>query len=125
MIKLIILARRKPGISFEEFDRYWSETHGAVIRGVPEFNRHIRRYVQSHRILEASSGFPSGVSDYDGVAELWFDDVEAMNRAFAEPRYLEVVRADELKFADIENCRLLVVHEQEQHRDPSFQPASR
>lgn len=125
MIKLIILARRKPGTTFEEFDRYWGERHGAVIRSVPEFNRHIRRYVQSHRVPGATSGFPSGVSDYDGVAELWFDDVDSMNRAFAEPRYLEVVRPDELQFADIEACQLLVVHEQEQHIDPAFKPATR
>ncbi len=50
-------------------------------------------------------------SDYDGVAELWFDSVDELNKAFNEPRYLEVIRPDELKFADLVNCVSIVTEE--------------
>lgn len=102
MIKLTIWAVRKPGLSHEEFDTYWRDQHGPLIRSVTEFSRHVRRYVQCHGI-EAGPGFGHS-SNFDGIAELWFDDVAAMNRAFAEPRYLEVIRPDELAFVDIERC---------------------
>ena len=36
-----------------------------------------------------------------------------MNAAFTEPRYLEVIRADELKFVDMERTVSLVTDELE------------
>lgn len=111
MIKLIVLVKRKQGMSSEEFHRYWNETHGSVVLGVPEFKRHLRRYVQSHTMEGANLDFPSGPSQFDGAAELYFDDVESMNRAFNEPRYLEVVRPDEQKFLDLDACQLMVTQE--------------
>lgn len=111
MIKLMILLKRRPGMSDEEFYRYWREDHGRTVMGTKEFSRHIRRYVQSPKKLGANSAFASAESDYDGVAELWFDDVDSMNRAFAEPKYLEIVRPDEHKFVDLDACRVLVVDE--------------
>jgi EthD domain len=42
------------------------------------------------------------------VEELWFDGIDELNRAFNEPRHLEIIRPDELKFADIANCVSMV-----------------
>lgn len=109
MVKIIVCAVRKPGMSFEDFDRYWREQHAAVIRSVPEFNRHVRRYVQCH--LAAQDTPFAGVGAYDGVAELWFDSVDDVVRAFNEPRYLEVIRADELKFVDLERSVSMITEE--------------
>ena len=109
MVKLIVCAKRKPGISHEEFARYWRENHGPLVKGVPEFIRHVRRYVQCHIL---SNSAPLGIgSDCDGVAELWFDSIDELNEAFSEPRYLELIRPDELKFADLGNCVSLVTEE--------------
>jgi uncharacterized protein (TIGR02118 family) len=109
MVKIIICAVRKAGMSFQEFDTYWRDQHATVIKSVPEFNRHVRRYVQCHLI---STDVPFATTGaYDGVAELWFDDVASLNKAFAEPRYLEVIRQDELKFADVERCMSFVTQE--------------
>jgi uncharacterized protein (TIGR02118 family) len=109
MVKLIVCARRKAGITHDEFGRYWRENHGPLVKSVPEFIRHVRRYVQCHIVSHA---VPLGASaDYDGVAELWFDSVEELNRAFTEPRYLEIIRPDELKFADLATCVSLVTEE--------------
>jgi len=96
-------------MSFADFDRYWRHEHAAVIKSVAEFNRHVRRYVQCHRV-ESAVPF-AGDAAYDGVAELWFDDAQSMQRAFAEPRYLEVIRADELKFVDLAGCISCVTEE--------------
>ncbi len=81
MVKLIFCLRRRPDITEEEFHRYWREEHGPLV------SRHasalgIRRYVQLHTergpvnaVLAASRGTPEA---FDGVAELWFDDAEAL-----------------------------------------------
>jgi uncharacterized protein (TIGR02118 family) len=109
MVKLIVCAKRKPGMTHEEFDHYWHENHGPLVRSVPEFIRHVHKYVQCHIV---SNSAPLGASsDYDGVAELWFDSLDELHRAFNEPRYLEIIRADELKFVDLANCRSFVTEE--------------
>jgi len=55
---------------------------------------------------------PFGIAaPYDGVAELWFDSVEAAEAAFREPKYLEIIRPDELKFADPLRCISFVTEE--------------
>ena len=111
MVKIIVCVVRKPGMGHEEFDRHWRNQHAAVIKSVPEFTRHVRRYVQCH--LTASDTPFLAAGPYDGVAELWFDDQAAMDAAFTEPRYLEVIRADELKFVDMERTVSLVTDELE------------
>ena len=102
MIKLTICAVRKFGMSHEEFDSYWRDVHGPLVKSVGEFTRHIRRYVQCHGI---PSAIPlGGEGPYDGIAELWFDDVASIELAFNEPRYLEVIKPDERKFVDLDSC---------------------
>ena len=109
MIKLIICASRKPGISRKEFSNYWRDKHGPLVKSVPEFARHVRKYVQCHL---AEDAVPFGIpGSYDGVAELWFESVEEASQAFKEPKYLEVIRPDELKFVDPHRCISFVTEE--------------
>ncbi|MDA0822012.1 MAG: EthD domain-containing protein [Proteobacteria bacterium] len=109
MIKITIFVVRKASLTFEEFDTYWREKHAPLIKSVKDFSRHVRKYVQSHR---ASSDVPfAQQGDYDGVAELWFDSVESLNTAFAEPKYMELIRPDELKFVDLDRCVSIVCEE--------------
>ncbi|MGH7916212.1 MAG: EthD domain-containing protein [Candidatus Binataceae bacterium] len=109
MIKLIICATRRVDISHEEFDSYWRDKHGPLVKSVSEFARHVRKYVQCHQVESAT---PFGVAGpYDGVAELWFDSVEEVAIAFSEPKYLEIIRADELKFVDPRKCISFVTEE--------------
>ena len=109
MVKFIICARRKAGLTRSEFNTYWLNNHGPLVRSVPEFMRHVRKYVQCH-LVAATSPF-GGEAPYDGVAELWFDNAEDIARAFNEPRYLEIIRPDELKFVDISNCISVIAEE--------------
>lgn len=111
MIKLIICASRRDDISFEEFDVYWRDKHGPLLKSVSEFARHVRKYVQCHRSVRS---VPFGIpGPYDGVAELWFDSVEDAAKAFREPKYLEIIRQDELKFVDPDRCISFVTEEVE------------
>jgi uncharacterized protein (TIGR02118 family) len=82
MIKTISLLTRKAGLSHEEFIRHWGEVHAPLAHAVPG----LRRYVQSHiRAEPTRPDIPTTEIAVDGIAELWFDDHAAMERAHASP----------------------------------------
>ncbi|MDP6688137.1 MAG: EthD family reductase [Alphaproteobacteria bacterium] len=82
MIKRISLLTRKPDLSHEEFVRHWLEVHGPLARAVPG----IRRYVQSHIQSETvRADIPATDIEVDGIAELWYDSVAAMEQSSATP----------------------------------------
>jgi len=82
MIKRISLLTRRLELSHDEFVRHWLEVHGPLARVVPG----IRRYVQSHIQGESvRADIPAPDMEIDGIAELWYDDVEAMERSSATP----------------------------------------
>ena len=82
MIKSLSLLVRKDGMTHEQFMKHWVDVHAPLARKVPG----IRRYVQSHMVDERARPDipPIGVA-VDGVAELWYDDREAMAAAMATP----------------------------------------
>ena len=119
MIKLTFCLRRRDGMTLDEFQRYWRDEHGPLVR------RHadtlgIRRYVQLHRrpspvddALRASRGGPE---PYDGVAELWFDSVDALAVAASSPEGQAAGAAlleDEQRFIDLEASPLWIGEEVE------------
>ncbi len=82
MIKIVGLLTRKEGMSHEAFVRHWFDVHAPLAHAVPG----IRRYVQSH-ITGARTRPDIGETDVevDGIAELWYDDLESLQRAAATP----------------------------------------
>src|SRR5712664_2236271 len=76
MLKLVFPLRRLPALSREEFQRYWYETHGPLVRRHAKALR-IRRYVQLHTLddpINAALRESRGAEEpYDGVAELWWE----------------------------------------------------
>ena len=79
MIKLVFCLRRLPHLSRQEFQRYWLESHGPLVRQLaPALG--VKRYVQVHTVTsafsEAMSRHRGAPEDFDGVAELWWDSVD-------------------------------------------------
>jgi uncharacterized protein (TIGR02118 family) len=117
MTKLVFCLRRLPHLSREEFQRYWIEQHGPLVRAHAAALG-IRRYVQTHTlehplndVLQASRGGPDG---YDGVAELWWDDPETLAAASATPEGRAASAAlleDERRFIDLARSPLFVALE--------------
>ena len=84
MIKSIGLLCRKPELTHEQFVKHWLEIHGPLARAVPG----VKRYGQSHIVGERTrADIPTLGTDaeVDGIAELWYDDADAMARAAATP----------------------------------------
>ena len=82
MIKSVGLLTRRDGLSHEDFVKHWFEIHAPLAHAVPG----VRRYVQSHILGERTRpDIPTTDVEIDGIAELWYDDLEAMERANATP----------------------------------------
>ena len=92
MIKLVYCIAKKPGLSDEEFFSYWREVHAPIGARIPG----IRRFVQSRRISVPGDAHRP---DYDGLAELWFDDAESLLRARQSPEW-KASTEDEANFID-------------------------
>ena len=92
MIKLVYCISKKAGLTDEEFFRYWENVHGPIGARIPR----LRKLVQSHRLTIPGDRYRP---DYDGMAELWFDDVEALLAARQSPDW-EASSDDEANFID-------------------------
>jgi uncharacterized protein (TIGR02118 family) len=104
MIKGIALVTRKPGMPDDEFHRYWREVHGPIATSITG----LRRYVQSHR---SAHDFPGFECPYDGVAELWFDDLATLAALPDDPAYIDGAQADEPNFIDTSKLVFLATRE--------------
>jgi uncharacterized protein (TIGR02118 family) len=118
VIKLVFCLRRKPGMTLAEFQDYWLNQHGPLVRGHAETLR-IKRYVQTHTLDDAATqqaiararGAPEG---YDGVAELWWENREDLAAGVATPEGRDASLAlleDERKFIDHANSPLWLAEE--------------
>lgn len=104
MIKSMVFFKRRPGMSVAEFQRYWLEEHPRVVKALPG----IRRYVQDH---PQSSAYRDGREPvFDGVAEVWFDDWEALRASGQSPAF-PAVMDDEAKFMDGASRKTLITEE--------------
>jgi uncharacterized protein (TIGR02118 family) len=121
MIKIVFCLRRKPGLSIAEFQDYWLNKHGPMVRQYGPLIG-MRRYVQSHRLTDpryVTAGVASrksGVEPYDGIAEAWFDDIEAVNAATSTQegkRIGSLFQADEHTFIDVKNTAMFYSEEYE------------
>ena len=93
-VKVLSLLTRKPGMEVAAFQSYWRTSHGPLAAKLPQ----TRRYVQCP---VRPSGYADGRTPrYDGVAEVWFDDFEAV-RASGNADVYRDVRADELRFLTV------------------------
>ena len=112
MIKLTFAVRRRTDIDPAEFHRYWRDQHGPLVRSLqPALG--IRRYVQTHRmetplndVLRVGRGT---LEPFDGVAELWWDDLDALVAAASSSEGSaagQTLLEDEARFIDLEQSAL-------------------
>ncbi len=118
MIKLVFCCRRKSGMSREAFQRRWLDVHGPLVRRLREHLPMMKRYVQSHTLPEAANEAlraSRGTSaPYDGITEVWFDDLASMGgdgeaALAASQQLLE----DESEFIDFEGSSVFLTEEHE------------
>jgi uncharacterized protein (TIGR02118 family) len=103
-VKLIFQLKRKPGWSLADGRKYWIDVHGPIVKKLPG----LRRYVQSH-LVDAAYAFAE--PKWDGVAQLWVDDAEAMQKLLGAKEFKEGAWLDGEKFLDLSIARSFVAQE--------------
>ena len=112
MLKLTFCLRRLPPLGLAEFQDYWLNKHGPLVRRLQPALGMVR-YVQVHRrsdpLGEGMRKVRGAPEPYDGVAELWWES-EASFRASgrtAEGREASrLLLEDEAKFIDLAHSPL-------------------
>ncbi len=94
MIKRMAMMTRRRDTSMADFNRYWLEVHGELLKQAG----HVHRYQQNPVLLE----IPCGVDTpppfrLDGVVELWFESEAEMRMCFESPAGRELP-VDEERF---------------------------
>ena len=117
MIKLIMCLRRHPNMTREQFQDYWKNNHGPFFMKNAGAMR-AKKYVQSHTVdtplnegMRSSRGM---LSEYDGVAEVWFESEEDLMEAMSSPEGQKLSSAlleDEGNFIDHSNSSAFIVRE--------------
>jgi len=114
MLKVLFNIKRLPHFSHAQFDIYWKDRHAPLVRANAE-TLGIRRYVQTATLdmpqaqsaIRASRG---GLNvEFDGSAELWWDDMEAHLSPRNTPegrKALEILIQDERRFIDFTQSQI-------------------
>ena len=73
MIKRIILLKRKPGLSPEEFREQYEGVHAPLVLNlIPTIRKYVRNYITTNAV-------PAGAvePEFDCITEWWFEDMES------------------------------------------------
>ena len=103
MIKLVYCITKRPDLTDAEFFDYWRNIHGPIGARIPG----LRRLIQSHAFVGQPELRPP---DFHGMAELWFDDLDALLAARQSPEW-QASTADEANFIDSTRVAHFITHE--------------
>jgi uncharacterized protein (TIGR02118 family) len=85
--KFMVLLKKLDEFSYEEFEKYFFETHLPFVKAIPG----LHGYTVNLRLREDNE------APYDAISEFWFDDREAFDKAMASPE-TEATLADASRF---------------------------
>jgi len=118
MIKYVYCICKRADLSDEEFHIYWRGKHSELIRSLAKAFRG-KKYIQSHTMntpinqeMIKSRGFDS--PPYDGVTEIWWDNMEDFLAGVNSPEGTEAAQkyiADEANFVDFSKSRAFLTEE--------------
>jgi uncharacterized protein (TIGR02118 family) len=111
MVKFVFCAKRKAGMTRQEFQDHWRNRHGPLFtKLLKEFGAH--RYVQCHTLdtpLHAAIREARGTAEeFDGIAEVWWESEQQFLAAVTAPRsqqWLSELQEDEANFIDLAASR--------------------
>ena len=103
MINAITIIKKKHNLTYENFQNYWKNEHAKIVTRSPL----VGTYVQSHPIYNDKLTFEDTI---DGIAEIWFEDTNAMRTLAATKEYKDI-QDDEKVFIDGSAVRLIIAED--------------
>ncbi len=85
-VKRMSFLRKRPEISFEEFQTQWFGLHATLVKRIPGLLGYRQNLVVDRRKNRFADDEDTTQIPIDGVVELWFEDSEAIDRGFRSPR---------------------------------------
>ena len=104
MMKMYTFFKRKPGMSVEDFQTYWSTGHAQLAVKMSGN----RKYIQNHTILSAYGDGREPI--WDGVPEAYFEDTSII-KELAKTQAYKDLRADEPNFMDVSTMAYIYTEE--------------
>lgn len=95
MIKRMGLFQRRQDLTPAQFSNYWAKKHSPLVLQMPKF----KSYTQNHTVdflPDFSSQHPSFA--LDGIAEMYWDNMEQMQEDFEQLNAIGALRQDETEF---------------------------
>lgn len=80
LVRISILSR-KPSLSSQDFAAEWHGRHAELLRALPGCRGYIQNLI-TDRFAKNGAQAPYEELPYDGIAELYFDDEQAMQLAY-------------------------------------------
>lgn len=113
MIKIIIVMKKRNGMSHEDFRNHYENFHAVLGRKYLGhlFEKYIRNYPSSNLDIDEDGG-----ETIDCITEIWLKDAAAlaqMQKIIAKPEVRAIFEADEKLFQDKPASRFLIVDEVE------------
>ena len=102
MLKFMVVIYKRSDFTHEQFREHLQGTHARLAKNLPG----LRKYVQNYACPDPKRNSPG----WDAVVELYFDDREAMEAAWASPQGA-ASDADLPAFADLSRTTWSVVEE--------------
>lgn len=114
MFKIVILIKKKNGMSREDFIHHYETSHSVIGKRLLGhlWVKYVRNYPRG--LMEHQPEDTSVDDSYDAVTEIWLKDeaaMEEMGRIINEPENNKLILADEEKFQERLKTRLLIVDE--------------
>jgi uncharacterized protein (TIGR02118 family) len=109
VIKVTAFLTRKSGLSQEQFSAYWRDKHAPLVQSLALFKSLVRRYVQQRPAEGVPDQLP--LAPYDGIAEIWFDNLSDVLQLIGNEPFLSVVTKDEENFLDRSRTAIFVSQE--------------
>ena len=103
MINAITIIKKKQDLTYKKFQNYWKNEHATIVTRSPL----VGTYVQSHPVYNDKLTFEDTI---DGVAEIWFEDTNAM-RALAATKEYKDIQDDEKVFINGSAVKLIIAED--------------
>jgi uncharacterized protein (TIGR02118 family) len=88
MFTILVVCRKKAGVSKEEFRRIWKDVYGPMYRKIPEVKLYLQYFLSDRRKDDTEDPI-------DGVAIMSFDSEQDMEKGFKTEIYAKAAKLRE------------------------------
>jgi hypothetical protein len=93
-LKISLFLKKLPNITEEQFHEHWKGQHVNLAMENKTFTSKTRKYNQVHitpELRKEAAAFGIPVMEYDGIAEVWVDNMEDWKEVVSDPDFVKKI----------------------------------